>query len=205
MPELLTQAQAAEVVGLTTRRLRQLDDDGAGPPRLAGGDYAAADLGKWVRERLLRELGVAHDGKAYDYEAERARLTKAQADKTELEVAELRADLVRGAIVEQHWQAMVSAMRAKLVGLPSKIAPQVSGPDSLNRVQDLIQGCVFEALAEIAGDAFPDEIRKRLDAQSHDNDDGASPATVQTDDNAVGKRAPAVKRRGQRGAGAIQE
>jgi phage terminase Nu1 subunit (DNA packaging protein) len=201
--ESITQAQAAEIVGVTSRRLRQLESEDAAPPRGSDGTYPATEFGKWIRARLMSELGVANDGKAYDYEAERARLTKAQADKTELEVAELRADLVRGAIVEQHWQAMVSAMRAKLVGLPSKIAPQVSGPDSLNRVQDLIQGVVFEALAEIAGDAFPDEIRKRLDAQSHDNDNGASSATVQADNHPVGKRAPATKRGGQRGAGAV--
>lgn len=204
MPELLTQAQAAEVVGLTTRRLRQLDDDGAGPPRLAGGDYAAADLGKWVRERLLRELGVAHDGKAYDYEAERARLTKAQADKTELEVAELRAELVRVPLVETHWQAMIAAMRARLVGLPSKIAPQVAGPDDLTRVQDMIQAGVYEALAEIAGDAFPDDVRRRIILAADGRNDG-SEAAAETDSDAMGKRAPSAKRGRQRRAGSVPE
>ena len=204
MTETLTQSQAAEVAGLTTRRLQQLDKDGSGPPRMSGGGYFAADLGRWLKDRLLSELGVANDGKAYDYEAERARLTKAQADKTELEVAELRGELVRAPVIGLHWQAMVAAMRAKLLSLPSKVAPQVAGPDSLSRTQELIQASVHEALAEIAGDGFPDDVRKRLDLLSAgESGDADREATAEADGHAVGKRAPAAQSRGQRGAGPV--
>ena len=203
MTETLTQSQAAEVAGLTTRRLQQLDKDGSGPPRMSGGGYFAADLGRWLKDRLLSELGVANDGKAYDYEAERARLTKAQADKTELEVAELRAELVRAPLIEQHWQAMVAAMRAKVVAIPSKVAPQVAGPDELNRVQELMQAVVFEALAEIAGDAFPDDVRKRLALAADQGDSDGGEAAAEADGDAVGERPSATQRRGQRGARAV--
>ena len=202
MTETLTQSQAAEVAGLTTRRLQQLDKDGSGPPRMSGGGYFAADLGRWLKDRLLSELGVANDGKAYDYEAERARLTKAQADKTELEVAELRAELIPATKIETHWQAMIAAMRARLVGLPSKIAPQVAGPDDLTRVQDMIQAGVYEALAEIAGDAFPDDVRRRI-VLATDGHGSGSEAAAEIDGDAVGKRASATQRGRQRGARSV--
>ena len=203
MTETLTQSQAAEVAGLTTRRLQQLDKDGSGPPRMSGGGYFAADLGRWLKDRLLSELGVANDGKADDYEAERARLTKAQADKTELEVAELRAELVRAPVLEHHWQNMVAAARAKLLSLPSKLAPQIAGPDQLTRVQDMLHAGVFEALAELAGDAFPDNIRVRVDKAASQPHDLGMEATTEADSDPVGKRAPATQRGGQRGAGPV--
>lgn len=204
MTEILTQAQVADVAGLTTRRLRQLESEDSGPPRLSKGGYSAHEFGQWLRARIVGDCGVANDGKAYDYDAERARLTKAQADKTELEVAELRAELVRVPLVETHWQAMIAAMRARLVGLPSKIAPQVAGPDDLTRVQDMIQAGVYEALAEIAGDAFPDDVRRRIILAADGRNDSGE-AAAEADSNAVGKRAPAAKRGRQRGAGSVPE
>ena len=199
----LDQETAAALVGLTTRRLRQLDGEGEGPARNPDGSYPADQFGKWVRERILSELGVAHDGKAYDYDAERARLTKAQADKTELEVTELRGQLIRVPAVENHWQGMVASMRARLLSLPSKIAAQTAAPEKLQHVQDVAQGLVYDALSAIAGDSIPDEIRDRITAADRDEDDERRPSTAKADDKPVGSKKPAAKRGGQRGAGKV--
>lgn len=163
------------------------------------GRITKVDLAEMARWRIDR--AAADNGNELD--RERTRLTKAQADKTELEVAELRAELVRTPLIEQHWQAMVAAMRAKVVSIPSKVAPQVAGPDDLNRVQELIQAVVFEALAEIAGDAFPDDVRKRLALAADQGDSDGGEAAAETDGDAVGERPSATQRRGQRGARAV--
>lgn len=194
---------AAEFFGVSTQAL-----DGwfnAGCPiatRDRLGHIASLDLGAMTRWRLARDGDENGDGHGLD--RERTRLTKAQADKTELEVAELRAELVRVPLVETHWQAMIAAMRARLVGLPSKIAPQVAGPDDLTRVQDMIQAGVYEALAEIAGDAFPDDVRRRIILAADGRNDG-SEAAAETDSDAMGKRAPSAKRGRQRRAGSVPE
>ncbi len=109
-------------------------------------------------------FGRASDGEVYDYAVERARLTKAQADKTELEVKEIRGEVVRMPLVEQHWGGMVASMRARLLALPSKVAAMVATPDKLQQVTDITQTLVYEALSEIAGDAIPDDVRRRAEA-----------------------------------------
>ena len=196
----VSKKSAAEFFGVSVQAL-----DGwftAGCPvaeRDSSGRISSVDLSEMARWRIDR--AAADNGSELD--RERTRLTKAQADKTELEVAELRAELVRTPLIEQHWQAMVAAMRAKVVSIPSKVAPQVAGPDDLNRVQELIQAVVFEALAEIAGDAFPDDVRKRLALAADESDGHGGEAAAEADGNAVGERAPAAQRRGQRGARAV--
>jgi phage terminase Nu1 subunit (DNA packaging protein) len=153
--------------------------------------------------RVMTQWRIDRAGDGGELDRERTRLTKAQADKTELEVAELRAELVRAPVLENHWQNMVAAARAKLLSLPSKLAPQIAGPDQLTRVQDMLHAGVFEALAELAGDAFPDNIRVRVDKAASQPHDLGMEATTEADGHAVGKRAPAAQSRGQRGAGPV--
>lgn len=164
------------------------------------GRIVAVDLQAMAQWRIDR--AAMPEGNGLDFE--RTRLTKAQADKTELEVSELRAELIPATKIETHWQAMIAAMRARLVGLPSKIAPQVAGPDDLTRVQDMIQAGVYEALAEIAGDAFPDDVRRRI-VLATDGHGSGSEAAAEIDSDAVGKRASATQRGRQRGAGAVPQ
>ena len=192
----LNQGDIAALAGLTTRRIRHLESEGSAPDRLPDGSYSCEAVGKWLRDRILSELGVANDGKAYDYEAERARLTKAQADRTELEVRELRAELVRMPVVEQHWQSMVASARARLLALPSRIAAQIAGPDRLQQVQDKAQALVYEALAELAGDAVPEQIRNRAAAESERANDENLSAAAETDHESVGRRKSGAKRGG---------
>ena len=161
MTQALTQQQAAVLAGLTTRRLQQLDKAGEGPARKANGSYPLAEMRTWIRDRILAEIGVANDGEAYDYNAERGRLTKAQADKTELEVAELQGSLIRVQAVIQHWQTKIAGVRAKLLTLPSKLAATVAPPDRLAIAQDQAQALVYDALADLAGDGIPADVRER--------------------------------------------
>jgi phage terminase Nu1 subunit (DNA packaging protein) len=182
----LTQDQAAALRGVTTRRMRQLDGEENAPPRDDEGRYPAAEFGAWLRDHWMAEAGVANDGKSYDYNAERARLTKAQADKTELEVREIRGEVVRMPVVELHWTAMVSSMRAKLLALPSKLAAAIAPPEKLQLTMDTSQALVHEALAEIAGDAIPHDIRTRVAAQQRATDEGDCSSSAEALAESVG-------------------
>jgi len=161
MRETINQTQAAAFTSLSARRLQQLDAAGEGPSRDASGRYPCDRLGDWFRERVHADIGVSSDGQAYDYAVERARLTKAQADKVELEADHLRADLVRTPIVEQHWEAVIADLRGKLRSLPSRIAARVASPDRAADVEKEAHALVQEALSEVEGDAIPAETRAR--------------------------------------------
>jgi hypothetical protein len=71
-------------------------------------------------------------------------------------------ELVRLPIVAIYWQAMVIAMRSKLLAVPTKAAAMIATPETLQDVTDIITRFVHDGLAEIAGDGVPEEIRARV-------------------------------------------
>lgn len=83
-----------------------------------------------------------------DVTAETARLKKAQADKTELEVAVLKGNLIPGEDVKNTWTDYIAACRAKLVALPSVAASRVTGL-TLSEVEIELRDLVYPALEEL--------------------------------------------------------
>jgi phage terminase Nu1 subunit (DNA packaging protein) len=159
----LRQEIAAALQGVTSRRLRQMDHEPTPPPRAEDGTYPVKAFGEWMRTRAVESFGVSNDGRVYDYSAERARLTKAQADKTELEVAELRGELISTPKALIQVEAMVAAMRAKLLSLPTKVAAKIATtPEAMGEAQEAIRAEIYEALEEIASDRFQEEIQGRI-------------------------------------------
>jgi phage terminase Nu1 subunit (DNA packaging protein) len=132
-----------------------------------------------------------------DLTAERARLASAQATKTELEVAELRGEMVRREEITAHWAAMISAMRAKLLSLPSKMATRVAAPGKTLETEVLLRDQVHQALEEISSDEFPHHVRARIVRAAEDR---GSP--TQPDGERVGRSVPpsepGVKRRARK-------
>lgn len=84
------------------------------------------------------------------FEGERTRLTRAQADKTELEVRHLRGELIRAEDVISIWADAVASVRANLISLPTKLATQAIAATSLKDVEDFARGEIYAALDELA-------------------------------------------------------
>lgn len=99
---------------------------------------------------------IAHlfdrQGEQLDLNQERARLAVLQQQKLELEIAELRGVLIRTEAVQDRWNELVAAVRAKMLALPSKIAVAVASPDRLQAAEDRASGLIHEALAELAAE-----------------------------------------------------
>jgi hypothetical protein len=152
-----TQQDVADAIGVSQSMVSK-DMKAAGIP--SAGGITLADVVALVQWRTRRDVGLS-GGVAYDYEAERARLTHEQANKVSLEVSELRGELVRSSEVGPFWADMVSSMRAKLVGTPSKIAALIADPIARAKVQAQSEAFVYEALAEIEKDGLPDAARER--------------------------------------------
>ena len=85
-----------------------------------------------------------------DYQDERARLTKAQADKGEMEAALMAGRLIDVDQLRSEWETMLMSMKAKLVAIPSKIAPLVADEDNPSVIQDMVDDYMREALEELA-------------------------------------------------------
>jgi phage terminase Nu1 subunit (DNA packaging protein) len=149
----LTQEQAAIVANLTTRRLRQLDETGEGPPRDRAGGYPAKAFSKWLAKRIASALGVASDGKRYDLSAERARHSKELADARALQNRHASGEFFSKKALDERLAAMFMTFRTRALGLPSKLAPLLAKQPA-NFIAAELDREMRELLQEFAGWRF---------------------------------------------------
>lgn len=148
--ENLTQAQAAALVGVTTRRIRQRSKEDNPPPQDEAGQYPCEAFGKWMVDDFRRGLGIAEDGTVYDYDLERARLTHHQANSAALEEDAKRGRLIPAEQVKQTWSDLVASARAKLLALPSRLSSVCAGKGQ-SEIETEARAIVVEALTELSG------------------------------------------------------
>ena len=72
----------------------------------------------------------------------------------------MEAKLIPAELVEETWVDYVANARAKLLGLPSRIAHQVITVDKYAEAELIIKEQVHEALNELAQDGIPQKYRK---------------------------------------------
>ena len=140
---------AAAIAGIGVRRFDQLAHEGDPPPRNSDGSVPPREFGEWFRRRLLAEIGIAQDGTAYDYEAERARLTHHQANNAALDEAKKRGELIPAEDVAREWTDMISRARAKLLGLPPRLAAHAMTCATVREAEEFARAEVYAALSEL--------------------------------------------------------
>jgi len=115
------------------------------------------------------------DGNVIDFHTEKARLTKMQADKAEMEVQELAGELVRVSDVLLEWQNILADVKGKLLSIPSKLATLVADIDNPGEAQELIDTYVREALQELA--EYGNQSKRQRDIDPGDERVEAAPET----------------------------
>ena len=102
--------------------------------------------------RHLRDVagGRKSDRDAPELTAERARLTKAQADKAEMELAAMEQTLVPAEEVENSWINLASSFRSRMIALPGKFAHQCAAMTNAAEVEALLRESIYEALNELS-------------------------------------------------------
>jgi len=95
-----------------------------------------------------------------DLQKELTRLRRAQADKTEMEVKEFRGELHRAEDVEMIWTEMLSNFRARILAMPSKLAPSLHKLKDLKEIRKALKDAFNQALQELS-EYDPDRIAER--------------------------------------------
>ena len=167
----LTQPQAAALVGVTTRRINQIANEGDPPPAVQDKHgrvlaYPCTDFGKWLRARWARDAGVTSNGEIFDEKLERARLNHHQANIAALNEAERRSELLPAETVTAIGAAMVTAARAQVLAVHSKIRQRF--PDVDTDLADAIEELCLEALEELGHDGNTDDLAHRVEAHLRD-------------------------------------
>jgi phage terminase Nu1 subunit (DNA packaging protein) len=152
-------AVVAKLLDLSERHVRRLADDNIlkKPEKNKGWEITNVTL--YIR--YLRERAFGKDISTTDLHNEKLRLTKAQADKATLEVNELEGELIPAQLVEDTWINYTANVRAKLLGLPSRIAHEVITVDDYQKALIILKEQVHEALSELGEDGIPEKYRKR--------------------------------------------
>ena len=87
-----------------------------------------------------------------DYFAEKTRLTSAQADKIELENAVRQGELLEASECEQIWSGLIGNSRAKLLNIPTKLAPELAIINDPIAVENKLKSVIYEVLWELSKD-----------------------------------------------------
>ena len=84
------------------------------------------------------------------YDEARTRKINAEAEIAELELQRIKATMCFTADVVKAWENVLHACRAKLLAVPTKMAPVVAGITDVSTVKERIEEAVREALDELA-------------------------------------------------------
>lgn len=156
-----TQQQIAHKLGFSDRWLRKLVEAGAVKEAVRNAwdaievarqllAYYTALVEKQKAEiASLNSRLAAAEGSSANKADEDARLAKARADKAEMEVAEMRGQLIPSGQVAEVLHGAVIIMKTRLNGIPAKAAPLAHGAPSAAAAERIIRDHVDEALAEL--------------------------------------------------------
>lgn len=142
-------AVLSEIIGVSDRRIRQLADEGI-LVRAAKGRY---NLKESMKNYILNLRIAVDQGEDYDSEQSLDEI-KAQHEKVKMHMSQLKLSLMQGEVhkssdVENVMKDMLSSFRARLLNLPSKMAPLLVMRENPDWIRDSLTGEVLEVLKEL--------------------------------------------------------
>lgn len=154
----------ARLLMISERRVQQLANEGV-IPRTESRRYNLEDsVQAYIQYIQGKNVGRGmEDEGAIDFHVEKARLTKIQADKAQLELDEMAGDLVKAEDVEKELYSKITDCKTRLLGIPSKAAPIVAAETSAGACQKIINELVYEALEELSENSGREEDSIELD------------------------------------------
>lgn len=162
----------ANLFGLSTRRIRQLEGEGI-INKVARGKYSLQENIKsyitFIKTTVDLKENKSEETKV-DYDEEHALLEKAKREKAELEVAAMMGKIHISEDVERVMNGMLSNFRSKVLALPSRAAPSLITLTSIVDIQEILQNEVLDVLHELS-DYSPSEFysEKYIDIKDYEN------------------------------------
>jgi len=142
----------SKLLMLTDRRVQQLAAEGH-IPKGERGQYELVPVVqgyiKYLRDRAING-DVGEDGD------DRARLMKAKADIAQFEAERLSGQMLLREDVDAAVTGAFARVRARMIGIPSKVAPLVAAEENPAEVEGTIRRAVYDALNELADTSIAD-------------------------------------------------
>lgn len=157
MDVTMTKKELASVAGYTYRRLYDIDRDLPEGKKLfvksEDGKYdLAIFVQKWVEYNIARESPDDWE----DLEVVKAKHEIVKTEKTELEVARMRGQLIDIQDVQRLWGDIVNTVTQNLIHLPGKVAPLLRMQDNVEWISGTIDAEIRRILEDIAQIPVPE-------------------------------------------------
>lgn len=171
-----SKGELAEISGYSYRRLfdidKELPDDRKLFVESENGKYdLQLFVQRWVDYNLAKEKKTEKS-----LEKVKARHEAVKTEKTELEVARMRGELIDVDDVRQLWGGIVNTVMHNMLVLPSKIAPMLQMMESIEDIKAIIDTEIRRTLEEIAEVPMPDYALKEEQAENNgDTEDEEEP------------------------------
>ena len=152
---IVNQKELAQCLGISSRRVRQLKEEGLFQTVSGERGY---NLEKSIQEYVDYKIN-AETGRrtSISKEAIQAEHEEVKKQISILKLRKLRRELHEAADVECYLSDMLIRFKNRLLALPSKMAMEVSGEKDVNRIIQIIQKDIMDAMEELA-EYNPDEI-----------------------------------------------
>lgn len=121
-------------------------------------------IGEDVEPRRCYTIRTIHRALCGDGKAERARLTRAQADREELEVAKIRGDVVAMSEASALLRRVLGPVRDGLVSMPNAWAARCN-PGDPAMAAGALRECVDQLLRGLREDALPKALEELREAE----------------------------------------
>lgn len=169
----MTKKELATIAGYTYRRLYDIDRDLPDNKKLfVGGEGGKYDLAvfvqRWVDYNVNNEIGDVDD-----LDTVKARHEVVKTQKTELEVARMRGQLIDVQDVRKLWGDIANTVMQNLIHIPSKVSPLLRMMDNTERIAAIIDEAIRAALNEIAETPLPDYAAEEEDNNDNEEDEEA--------------------------------
>lgn len=158
MDNIVKTADLAQILGVSTRRIRQLAED-----RIitrSGSGYALAES---VQGYIMYKVETDRGDLDKERREAETRLKKAKARRAEIETAELEGRMHRSEDVEALTEDLIYAIRGALLALPDRLAVDVVNTASPAEAADVIRKEVYAVMTELSSYQYdPEKYAERV-------------------------------------------
>lgn len=158
----------AKLFNITERRIHQLAKEGV-IPKASRGNY---ELIPCVQGYINSLKGKVSGVDSTNVNAtERAKLTRAQTVKLELEVDAIKKTLISAKEVEDMLDDIITRCRSVLLGIPNRLAYQLASITNTQEIALLLKKAIYEALEELSTEDTDDDSNNLDDNNVDDNNE----------------------------------
>ena len=141
----------ADILDVTPRRVGQLCEEGILSKVKNGSFQLVPTIRNFIRYlKTKNDVASATGDVEEEFNKEHMLLEKAKREKAELEVSLMKGTMHTSEDVEREMTKMLSAFRARILAMPSKLAPRVAITEDVTKIEEYIREEAYNALNELS-------------------------------------------------------